>query len=50
MHDSFDESNPSKEDIVVCDDDDILEVPAEDVAKNDNVEQLEHKEEIIQQE
>lgn len=51
MHASFDESNPSKKDIVIFDDnDDILEVPMEDIAKNDKVDQLEHKEEIIHQE
>lgn len=49
MHAPFDESNPSKEDIVVCDDDDILEVPMEEIAKDDQVEQLKHKEETIQQ-
>lgn len=49
MHVSFDESNPSKEDIVVCDDvdddDEILEVPMEDIAKNNKVDQMEQKEE-----
>lgn len=51
MYVSFDESNPSKEDIVVCDDDDdILKVPMEDITKNDKVDQTEHKEENTQQE
>lgn len=52
MHVSFDESNPYKEDIVVCDDDndEILEVPMEGSAKIDKVDQSEHKEENIQQE
>lgn len=47
MHVSFDESNPSKEHIVVCDGgDDILEVPMEDVTKN-NDDQSKRKEESI---
>ena len=33
MHVSFDETNPSKEDIVSCDDDDVLDMPIEDVTK-----------------
>lgn len=50
MHVSSDESNTFMEDKVVCDDDnDILEVLMEDNAKEDSVEQLEHIEEIIQQ-
>ncbi|KAK2369267.1 putative mitochondrial protein [Trifolium repens] len=52
MHVSFDESNTSKEDIVVCDDDDddILEMPLEEVAKDINENQLEHQQEVSQQE
>jgi hypothetical protein len=51
MHVSFDESNTSKEDIVVCDDDDdILEIPSEEVAKDINEHQLEHQQEVSQQE
>lgn len=49
MHVSSDESNPSKEDIVVCDDDDILELPMEDISKNDKVDQMEFKYEITEQ-
>ena len=30
MHVSFDESNPSKEDIIVCNDDNIIKFPKED--------------------
>lgn len=49
MHVFFDETNPYKEDIVVCDDDDdILEVLMEDIVKNDKVDQSEHKEKNIQ--
>jgi hypothetical protein len=49
MHISFDESIPSKEDIVVCDDDnDILEVHMKDVTKVNNDDQSKHKEESIQ--
>src|ERR1044072_8549059 len=51
MHVSFDESNPSKEDIVICDDDDdILEVPHEDASKVNNENQSEQQEEPITQE
>ncbi|KAK2390888.1 putative mitochondrial protein [Trifolium repens] len=51
MHVSFDESNTSKEDIVVCnDDDDILEKPSEEVAKDINENQPEHEHEVSQQE
>lgn len=39
MHVSFDESNPSKEDKIVCDDDDIIEVHIEYKVKDDNIEQ-----------
>ena len=36
MHVKFDESNPSKEDIVVCDDDDdFVEIPKEDTSNKD---------------
>ncbi|CAJ2637485.1 unnamed protein product [Trifolium pratense] len=49
MHVSFDESNTSKEDIVVCDNDDILEMPSEEVAKDINMNQLEHQQDISQQ-
>lgn len=50
MHVSFDESISSKKDIVVCDDDDILEVPIEEIAIDDKVRQSERKAEIIHQE
>src|ERR1044072_6647876 len=51
MHVSFDESNPSKEDIVICnDDDDILEVPHEDASKVNNENQSEQQVEPIPQE
>lgn len=44
MHVFFDESNLSKGDIVICDDDeDILEVPMEYVTKVNNDDQSEHK-------
>jgi hypothetical protein len=44
MHVKFDESNPSKEEIVVCDyDDDFVEIPKEDTSNK-------NQEEPIQQE
>lgn len=48
MHVSFDETNTSKEDIVVCDDDDIIE-PSEEVSNDQSVSQLEQQQEVSQQ-
>lgn len=49
MHVYFDESNPSKEDKLICDDDDvIIEVLIKDNVKDDHVERSEHKYEIIE--
>ena len=41
MHVSFDECNPSKEDNIVCNDDDeeILEVPQENTSKDQPIQQ-----------
>lgn len=48
MHVSFDESNPSKEDKVVCDDD-IVEVPIKDNIKYDEVIQQEKNQNYLPQ-
>ncbi|KAI5421883.1 hypothetical protein KIW84_045360 [Lathyrus oleraceus] len=46
MHVTFDESNPSKEDIVLCDDDDdIVEVPLIDTSSGNNGDQPKHQDE-----
>lgn len=47
MHVPFDESNPSNDDKVICDDDDIIELPIEYNVKDDHVKNLEHKDEMI---
>lgn len=41
MHVSFVETNTSKKDIVVCDDDDIIELPLEEVSNDQSVSQSE---------
>ncbi|KAI5417699.1 hypothetical protein KIW84_042350 [Lathyrus oleraceus] len=45
MHVSFDETNPPKEDIVLCDDDDIVEVPQKDNSSANNDNQPKHQDE-----
>ncbi|XP_050896251.1 uncharacterized protein LOC127102991 [Lathyrus oleraceus] len=49
MHASFDDTNTSKEDIVVCDDDDIIELPSEEVSNDQSVSQPEQQREVSQQ-
>ena len=46
MHVSFDETNTSKEDIVVCDDDDIIELPTKEVSNDQSVSQPEQQQEV----
>ncbi|XP_050875648.1 uncharacterized protein LOC127079286 [Lathyrus oleraceus] len=50
MHVTFYESNPSKDDIVLCDDDDdIVEVPQKDASSGNNDDQRKHQDEQDQQ-
>ena len=48
MHVSFDETNTSKEEIVVCDDD-IIELPPKEISNDQNVNQPEHQQGVLQQ-
>ena len=49
MHVSFDETNTSKEEIVVCDNDDIIDLPSEEISNDQNVNQPEHQQGVPQQ-
>lgn len=50
MHVTFDESNPSNEDIILCDDDDdFVEVPQNDTSSGNNDDEPRHQDEQDQQ-
>lgn len=50
MHVSFNKSNTSKEDEVICDDDEIIGNPMEDSTKVNDDDKIKDKEEFTQQE
>ena len=49
MHVSFDETNPSKEEVVVCNDDDPIDLPPEDLSIDQIEKSPENSENIVQQ-